>query len=189
MLRRNIYIAMQHEAAYVLDTAASRTLHIQAEIQTGVGHMAVGRKASPKGAQMNAEMPQDAADLARRSVDQAQEVFDKASEFAHGGVQMFDAAAGALKANVAELQMKTMEIAQANTNAVFAHVRNLLSVRDPANFASLTQDFLAAQLQTAVRQASDLNELAMKFASETAKPVQDGLLRSYDDVKKAFEAK
>ncbi|MGE0212015.1 MAG: phasin family protein [Parvibaculaceae bacterium] len=149
--------------------------------------MAATRKA-PKVAQMSAEIPQDAADLARQSVDQAQAAFDRASDFAHGGVQMFDATAGALKANVAELQLKAMEIAQANTNAVFAHLHKLLAVSGPGEVFPLTQTFAAEQAKSFLQQVAEVNELTLKFATETAKPVQEGVLRSFDGVRKAFEA-
>src|SRR5215216_3516442 len=72
----------------------------------------------------------DATGYARRSVDQAQAAFEKASELAHGNVQAFDAVAGAFKTRSLDLQMKSIEIAQANVNAAFDFFRKALSVRD-----------------------------------------------------------
>jgi len=149
--------------------------------------MAVTRKTA-KEAQMSAEIPQDATAFARKSVDQAQAAFDNATDFAHGGVQVFDAAAGALKANVAEFQLKAMEIAQANTNAMFAHVRKLLSVSQPADILPLNQAFAADQLNAFMRQGAELNQLTTKFAAETAKPMQEGFMKSFEGVRKTFGA-
>lgn len=149
--------------------------------------MAATRKA-PKAAQMAAEIPQDAADIARQSVDQAQAAFEKVSDFAHGGVQFFDATAGALKANVAELQLKAMEIAQSNTNAAFDHLRRLLAVREAGEILPLSQTFAAEQAKAFLHQVAEVNELALKFAAETAKPVQDGVVKSFEGMRKAFEA-
>jgi len=155
----------------------------------------VSRKKTPKEMQMTAEIPQSfpesaqsAADIARQSVDQAQAAFDKASDMAHDGVQMFDAAAGVLKSNAAEFQLKAMEIAQANTNAMFQHVRNLLSVSEPGEVMPLTQTFLSDQLQAFMRQTAEINDLAVKLASETAKPMHEGLMRSFGGWQKAFNA-
>lgn len=153
------------------------------------------RKKAPKEPHMTAEIPrtltesaQSAAEIARQSVDQAQAAFEKASDMAHDGVQMFDAAAGALKTNAAEFQLKAMEIAQANTNAMFQHVRNLLSLGGPAEIVPLTQTFLSDQMQAFVRQTAEINDLAAKLAAETAKPVHEGLVRSFDGWRKAFNA-
>jgi hypothetical protein len=44
------------------------------------------------------------------------------------------------------------------------------------------------QVQALVRQASEVNEMTLKLAAETAKPVQESMLKSFDDVKKAFAA-
>lgn len=149
--------------------------------------MAVTRKA-PKMVQMSAEIPQDAADIARQSVDQAQAAFDRVSDFAHEGVQVFDAAAGALKANVAELQLKAMEIAQTNTNALFDHLRGLLAVREPGEVIPLNQAFVSDQAKAFLHQVAEVNQLALKFAAETAKPMQEGVFKSFEGVRKAFEA-
>ncbi len=145
--------------------------------------------------QMTAEIPQSASEItqsateiARQSVDQAQAAFDTASDIAHDQVQIFDATAGALKASAAELQLKAIEIAQTNTNAAFAHLRKLLSVSQPTEILPLAQSYVSEQTQALVRQAAEFNDMAVKLAAETVKPLQDGFLRSFDGVKKAFNA-
>lgn len=145
--------------------------------------------------QMTAEIPrsageisQSAAVIARQSVDQAQAAFEKARDMAHDQVQIFDATAGALKASCAELQLKAIEIAQANTNAAFAHLRKLLSVTQPTEILPLTQSYMGEQTQALVRHAAEFNDMAVKLAAETVKPLQEGFLKSFDGVKKAFNA-
>lgn len=152
--------------------------------------MAIAKKGAPAPKQISitSELPQDAAELARKSVDQVQAAFEKANDLAHDHVQLFDAAAGALKANVAELQLKSMEIAQINTNAVFAHVRKLLSASEPGEVLSLNQSFLGEQFQTFLRQASEINDMTLKLAAETAKPVHESVLKSFAEMRKSLAA-
>jgi hypothetical protein len=130
----------------------------------------------------------DVASFAQKSVDQAQAAFDKATDLAHSNVQLFDAAATAYKARLADIQMKAVEITQANVNSVFAFARKLLEVKEPREFFSLQQDFARSQAEAFTRQASQLNELSLLLARETAKPVQDSLMKSFTDFSKAFAA-
>ena len=126
-----------------------------------------------------------AASFAQKSVDQAQAAFDKATETAHGNVQLFDAAASAYKARFADVQMKAMEITQTNVNAGFAFARKLFSVKEPTEFFALQQDFAREQSQAFSRQVAELGELTVQLAKETAKPVQDGFMKSFGDFSKA----
>ena len=139
-----------------------------------------------------AETPKDisreASDFAQKSVDQAQAAFEKASELAHGNVQAFDAAAGAFKARTLDLQMKTMEIAQANVNAAFAFFRRAMAVRDPAALFALNQEFARDQLATFSKQAGELNELSLLLAKETSKPVQEGVMKTFGDLARSLAA-
>lgn len=116
----------------------------------------------------------ETADMVRRSVDEAEAAFERASEVAHSSVQVFDAAASALKANATEVQLKAIEMAQANTNALFALARRFLAVRDPADIVHIQQRFVAEQMEDFVRQAGDIQALAVKLVSGAAKPPHDG---------------
>jgi phasin family protein len=140
----------------------------------------------PHPADASAAMTDGIATMARQSVDQAQAAFEKASELAHGNVQMMDAAAGAYKQRLADLQLKAIEITQDNMNAAFEFARRALSVRDLTEGMSLQQDFIKAQAEAMQRQASQLNELSMALAKETVKPVQDSMTKSFANVGKTF---
>lgn len=138
--------------------------------------------------EMNTEIPADVSAFAQKTVDQAQQAFDKANEFAHSNVQLFDQAATACKARFADLQMKAMEFTQANVNAGFALARKLISTKDPAEFFAAQQDFAREQTQALQRQFAEFNTLSVALAKETAKPVQDSFSKSFGEFGKAFAA-
>ncbi len=137
---------------------------------------------------MGAEMPADAKAFVEKTVDQAQAAAEKASEFAHGNVQVFDASANAFKNNAAELQLKAIEFAQANLNDVFALSRQLLSTDKPETAIEAGKTYVENFGKTLVDQATELNALTVKLAQETAKPVQDIANKSVADFKKDFSA-
>lgn len=133
-----------------------------------------------------AAMTDGIATMARQSVDQAQAAFEKASEMAHGNVQMMDAAAGAYKQRLADLQLKAIEITQDNMNAAFEFARRALGVRDLGEVMNLQQDFIKAQAEALQRQTAQFNELSVALAKETVKPVQDSMNKSFANVGKPF---
>ena len=139
-------------------------------------------------AEMNTEIPADVAAFAQKSVDQAQAAFEKASEVAHGNMQIFDAAANAYKNRFTDIQLKAMEFAQMNVNAGFDFARKLFAVKDPSEMMSLQQNFMKSQAETFQKQTSEMNELSVALAKEAMKPMQDTMTKSFTDITKAFAA-
>lgn len=132
------------------------------------------------------EVPADVTEFAQKSVDQAQAAFDKASDLAHSNMQYVDAVAGAFKARTADIQLKAMEIAQINMNSAFTYMRKAFAVTDPAEFLTLNQDFARDQFAVYTRQANELGELSVRLAQETVKPVQESVLKAFNDLGKPF---
>jgi phasin family protein len=128
----------------------------------------------------------DVTQLAQRSVDQAQAAVERAGEFAHDNLQLFDAASSAFKSGMAELQLKMIEIVQANLNAQFGHVRKLLDVRQPQDAFALQQSFVRDQFAAFGRQSQEIGELSVQFARETTKPFQDSWMRSLGEFSRNF---
>ena len=134
------------------------------------------------------EMPKEVAVLAQKSVDQAQAAAERVGEFAHDNLQVFDAATTALKARTADFQLKVMEMAQSNFDASFDFARRALAVTDPSQFLALQQEFLTRRIEQLSRQSKELGELSMLFAQETAKPFQDGWMKSFGEFGRPFSA-
>ena len=126
-----------------------------------------------------AKIETDTADFAQTSVDQAQIAFDKAADLAQDNFQTIDAATVAFKARAIDLQMKSVEIAQANMSAMFDFARKAFAVKDPSAFFQLNQEFARGQAEAFQKQAADVNTLAMALAKETLKPVQDGFAKAF----------
>jgi hypothetical protein len=134
------------------------------------------------------DMTAVAADIATKSFDQAEAVFNKAGEVAHENVQAFDAAASAFKSRAADLQLKAMEIAQSNVNAAFSFARKAVAVKAPADLLALNQEFVKNQMESFSHQVGEMNELFLALAKETSKPVQDGMSRAWANFGKNIAA-
>lgn len=134
------------------------------------------------------ELPAELTALAQKSVDQAEAAFEKANELAHSNVQAFDAAAGAYKTRLADLQLRAMEITQINVNAGFALARKMFAAREVGDMLAMQQEFFRDQSQVMQRQFAELNELAVALTKDTVKPVQEGLAKSFGEWSKSFAA-
>lgn len=143
------------------------------------------KKAKPE---MTTEVQNDVAAMAQKTVDQAQAAFEKAGEIAHSNVQLFDAATNACKNRFNDIQLKAIEFTQANINASFAFTRKLFAVKEPAGYFTLQQDFAREQAEALQRQAAELNQLAVAFAKEAVKPVQESVTKSFTDFSKNLAA-
>ena len=147
------------------------------------------KKAKPEmNTETQAQMANQVADFAQKTVDQAQAAFEKVSEVAHGNVQLFDAAANAYKNRLTDIQLKSMEFAQLNMNAAFAFARKFVAVRDPSEVVSLNQSFFKDQAEAMQRQAAELNELSVALAKESLKPVQESVNKSFGSLSKVMAA-
>jgi hypothetical protein len=143
---------------------------------------------STEAVQLGAEVTSAATDFATKSFDQAEAAFNKAGEVAHQNVQVFDAAASAFKNRAADLQMKAMEIAQANVNSAFAFARKAVAVKAPTDLVALNQEFAKTQMEAFSKQAAEMNELFLALAKETARPMQEGMTRTWGNFGKTFAA-
>jgi len=137
-------------------------------------------------AEMPLEMPKEVAELAQKSVDQAQAAAERVGEFAHDNLQVFDAATTAFKTRTADFQLKVMEMAQGNLDATFDFARRALTVSDPSEFFKLQQDFLKQRFEQITRQSKELSELSVLFAKESSKPFQDSWARSFNAAGRNF---
>ena len=135
-----------------------------------------------------AEMPTEALEFAQKSVDQAQVAFEKAADVAQDNVQVFEAVASAYKSGVVDLQKKAMEFTQKNMEQAFAFSRKLFSTKEFGAVVSLQQSFVKDQAEAFKTQAGELNEIAVRLSSETAKPLQNSFAKSFKDFSKSFAA-
>jgi phasin family protein len=132
------------------------------------------------------EMPKEVTEFAQKSVDQAQAAAERVGEFAHDNLQVFDAATSVLKARTADFQLKMMEMAQGSLDASFDFARRALAVSEPSEFFALQQQFVTQRIEQLSRQSKELGELSMLFAKETAKPFQDGWMKSFGEFGRPF---
>lgn len=135
-----------------------------------------------------AEAPKAAAQAAERATAQAEATVERAGRAAGENAKAFDTAATAFADGTSQFHAKAIEMAQANMNAGFEFTRKLLSTRDAGEAFALQESFLRERTQTVTRQVQELGTLSIQLAETTVKPVQDGVTKSFDEMRKTFTA-
>lgn len=115
-----------------------------------------------------------ASDFVADSIDTAKAAFGGDNGVAKESLDAINQSAKAYQARFADLQAKSMDIAEANTKAVFAFWRNATAVKTPEALFALQQDFFKAQSEVAMKQFQELNGAATALVREAAAPVQEG---------------
>lgn len=183
MARRNIYVALHNNLWYAIRMRMGVSEPLREE------NIMSTKKVKPEVvSDAQAQVADQVASFAQKTVDQAQAAFEKVTEVAHENVQLFDAAANAYKNRVTDIQLKAMEFVQLNMNTGFTFARKFFAVRDPSEAFNLHQAFLKDQAETMQRQAAELGELSVALAKESLKPVQDTVAKSFASLTKPLAA-
>lgn len=138
--------------------------------------------------EMMEKLPETITEVTEKSAEQAKAAFDKANNMANENVKVFDEAATAWKEGATTFQAKAFEIAQANMNAQFEFTRKLFAAKDARQAYDIHEAFLREQIKTFANQAKDLSDLSIALSEKISKPVQDGVLKSYEEMRKSFAA-
>jgi phasin family protein len=79
-----------------------------------------------------------------------------------------------------EYSNKLLEFAHANSSAAFYFAQRACRVKSPSEFMELSTEHARSQTQKLTEQAKELAEIAKKVALAAAKPMQEGVAKSFD---------
>lgn len=114
-------------------------------------------------------------DAAVKSLEQGKAAYGRMKEATEEAAHSLEASFAATSKGAHELASKAIEIAKANANASFDHLKALASVKTLSDAINLHGQFIRTQSETAVAQAKEFAEIAKKTATETAAPIQQQL--------------
>ncbi len=120
-----------------------------------------------------------ASDFVTDTIDTANATLSGESDVAKQGFEALNLSAKYYQARFADLQAKGLEIAEANTKAIFAFWREATSVKTPDALFALQQDFVKAQSEVSLKQFQDINTVTVAMVRETTAPVQSGLSKAF----------
>jgi len=120
------------------------------------------------------EVPEQVRAFAEKGVSQARDNYAKFKEAAQSGNGTIEAVFGAASKGAHAYSSKVLDFVQANTNAGFDFMQELVSVKSLAQAPEVWRSHTRKQVETFAAQAKELAELAQKVAAETAEPIKTG---------------
>jgi len=82
--------------------------------------------------------------------------------------------------NMRDYSVKMINMAQANTVAVFECARQLASARAPSDFAEVWTTHARKQFEMLSEQARELSAFGQKMASQSAEPIARNVKQAFD---------
>ena len=128
----------------------------------------------------NMEMPAAFRELADKSVAQARNTYENAKAANEEATDLLkDTYKTAIK-GVTDYNLKVMEITRTNTNTAFDYAYELMGVKSPSEFVTLSTSRARNQFDAMTAQTKELAELAQKITTEVAEPLKAGVAKAFN---------
>ena len=128
------------------------------------------------------EVPAAFREFAEKGVAQSKEAYEKFKVAAEENTAMLETVYTTASKGATEYGLKTIEIARANTDAVFNFVEAMFTVKSPSEFVELSTKHAREHFETLTGQGKELAGLAQKVATETAEPIKSGVSKAMKKV-------
>ena len=121
------------------------------------------------------EVPAAFREFAEKGVAQAKENYEKVKNAAEQATDVLEDTYSAASKGYADLGLKVIVNARANTNAAFDLYGELLTAKSYAEVVEKSTAYARAQFESLTAQAKEFTEQAQKVAAATAEPVKGSL--------------
>jgi phasin len=81
--------------------------------------------------------------------------------------------------NIRDFNVKMIDMAQANAEAVFEFARQLATAKQPSDMVELWTAHAKKQFETLAEQTKELSALGQKIAGESAEPITRGVNQAF----------
>ena len=128
------------------------------------------------------EVPAAFREFAEKGVAQTKDAYEKFKAVAEENTAMLETAYTAASKGSTEYGLKVLEVARANTDAMFDYVEAMFGVKSPSEFVELSTKHAREHFETLTGQGKELAGIAQKVATETAEPIKSGVSKAMKKV-------
>ena len=128
------------------------------------------------------EVPAAFREFAEKGVAQSKQAYEKFKAVAEENTEMLETVYTTASKGATDYGLKMIEIARANTDAMFDFTEALFTVKSPSEFVELSTKHARTQFETLAGQSKELAGLAQKVATETAEPIKSGVSKAMKKV-------
>ena len=123
--------------------------------------------------------------LAEQNVAQTREAYESSKNALEAALETLERSFDAVGQGATALNRKVMDIAQRNINSGFDLAKSLAGARNLAEIVELQAAYWRKQFDTLGAQAEEVRSLTTQVTADAAKPVQEQVTRSMDELRKA----
>src|SRR2546423_12615097 len=124
------------------------------------------------------EVPAAFREFAEKGVAQTKEAYEKFKATAEENTEILESVYTTASKGATAYGLKTIEVARANTDAMFDYVEALFGVKSPSEFVELSTKHAREQFETLTGQGKELAGLAQKVATDTAEPIKSRVAKA-----------
>jgi phasin len=128
------------------------------------------------------EVPAAFREFAEKGVAQTKQNYETFKAVAEENTEMLETVYATASKGTTAYGLKVIEIARANTDAMFDYVEAMFRVKSPSEFVELSTKHARTQFETLSGQGKELAGLAQKVATETAEPIKSGVSKAMKKV-------
>jgi phasin len=125
------------------------------------------------------EVPAAFRDLAERNIAQAREGYEKLKSAAEESTELMERTFATTNKGWADYNLKLIESARANINALFDLYASLVTVKTVSQAVELSTAHARQQFDIVSAQAKDLSNLAQKVAADAGEPLKEGVSKAF----------
>ncbi len=123
--------------------------------------------------------------LAEQNVAQTREAYERSKDALEAALETVERSFDAMGQGTAALNRKVMDIAQRNINSGFDLAKGLAGASNLAEIIELQAAYWRKQFGTLGAQVEEVRSLSTQVTADAAKPVQEHVKRSVNELRKA----
>jgi phasin len=128
------------------------------------------------------EVPPAFREFAEKGLAQAKDNYEKVKAAAEEATDLLEDTYATAAKGASEYNLKVIEAARVNTNALFDYAKELLDAKSLSDVVELSTAHMRKQFEAATAQSKELASLAQKVATDTAEPIKTGVEKAFKQV-------
>ncbi len=131
----------------------------------------------------DAEVPESVRSMAEITVNQTREAYERGKEALDESIDALERSFDAAGHGATAFNRKLIDIAQRNLNSSFDFAKSLAGAKTLAEIVELQSAYIRSQFEVFAGQATEIQELTKKIASDTSEPLKDQMTKSFEAVR------
>ncbi len=134
----------------------------------------------------DAAVPESVRAMAESTVNQTREAYERGKDALDDSIDALERSFDAAGQGATAFNRKLIDIAQRNLNSGFDLAKSMANAKNVAEIVELQAAFIRNQFDVFASQASEIQALTTKIATDTSEPIKNQVSKSFEAARKAY---